>query len=87
MEQSEEVKDVSKRRKRTSLRRWKARCWLLQSIPEQVIVEYNLKRWFHFAYDMNTCYGKMMYSIVYDLNSCWRQTTKWRRRSYREVSQ
>ena len=87
MEQSEEVEDVSKRRKRTSLRRWKARCWLLQPIPEQVIVEYNLKRWFHFAYDMNTCYGKMTSIIVHDIRACWRQMTKRRRRSYREVGQ
>lgn len=87
MEQSEEAKDVSTRRKRASLRRWKARCWLRQTIPEQVIVDYNLTRWFHFAYDMNTCYGKMTSIIVHDLGACWRQMIKQCRRAHREARQ
>lgn len=36
-------------RKRTSLRRWKARCRLGLWIPLEAIVGYDLKRWFTFT--------------------------------------
>jgi hypothetical protein len=36
------------RRKRVSLRRWKARCRLGRPIPYSVIADYDLNRWFVF---------------------------------------
>jgi hypothetical protein len=35
-------------RKRTSLRRWKARCCLRKPIAKEVILNYGLMRWFDF---------------------------------------
>jgi hypothetical protein len=35
-------------RKRTSLRRWKARCRVGRTIPAEAIVDYSLHRWFRF---------------------------------------
>jgi hypothetical protein len=37
-------------RKRTSLRRWKARCRCGRWIPKTAIIDYGLMRWFNFAH-------------------------------------
>ncbi len=36
-------------KKRTSLRRWKARCRCGRWIPKEAILNYDLTRWFDFA--------------------------------------
>lgn len=41
-------------RKRTSLRRWKARCRIGRLIPAMAIVEHQLTRWFVFEMPMIT---------------------------------
>jgi len=38
------------RRKRTSLRRWKARCRIGRIIPAIAIVDHRLDRWFSFRH-------------------------------------
>ncbi len=46
-------------RKRTSLRRWKARCRVGRWIPKEAVIEYGLTRWFNFAHrDYNSEYYK-----------------------------
>ena len=37
-------------RKRTSLRRWKARCRAGRWIPKEAVIDYGLTRWFNFAH-------------------------------------
>lgn len=87
MEQLKEVEDVSKRCKRDSLRRWKARCWLLRPIPEQVIVEYNLKRWFIFVYDIQRRNAIASSAVVHNKAAWLHQIRKRRRRFHREITQ
>jgi hypothetical protein len=36
-------------RKRTSTRRWKARCMMGREIPLQAIIDHRLERWFVFT--------------------------------------
>ena len=45
---------AAKRKKRVSLRRWKARCRVGRVIPRLAIVEYGLDRWFDFRPSPNS---------------------------------
>jgi hypothetical protein len=46
-----------RRRKRVSLRRWKARARLGRKIPAIAMVEHRLDRWFQFVMDPVADYG------------------------------
>jgi hypothetical protein len=60
-------------RKRTSLRRWKARCRVGRTIPAEAIVDYSLHRWFRFKLlnPLTDFYVAGDCLIEFDLGEMW----------------
>lgn len=56
-------------RKRTSLRRWKARCLLGRRIPREAIENHGLTRWFLF--DRVDLHSASYVAILFKLNGRW----------------